>query len=351
VLHADLSLRLGDLDLRLELRAVEGETVALLGPNGAGKTTALRALAGLAPLDAGRIELDGVVVDEPAAGTFVPTGQRPIGVVFQDHVLFPRLSALDNVAFGLRARGRSKGDARTAATGWLERLGVAGVAAAKPRALSGGEAQKVALARALAIEPRLLLLDEPLAALDAGARVHVRAELRAHLAAFGGARVLVTHDPLDAVVLADRIVVVEGGRAVQSGTPADLTARPATRFVADLVGVNLLIGRAVEQHTVELPGGARLVVADALLAGEVALAVRPQAVGLHGTAPGGSPRNAWATTVTDVEAGPERVRVTLGAPIPITAEVTPGAVAELGLAPGAPVWAAVKAVDVRAYER
>ncbi len=351
MLRATIGLRLGDLDLDVDLTVADGEVVALLGPNGAGKTTALRAIAGLQSVDCGRIEVDGQALDDPATGTFVPTAERPIGVVFQDYLLFPRLSALENVAFGLRARGVPKAEARGRAAGWLARVDLADQATAKPRALSGGQAQRVALARALATEPRVLLLDEPLAALDAGARLHVRAELRRHLASFGGARLLVTHDPVDAIVLADRLVVIERGRVTHTGTAAEVTRHPRSRYVAELLGVNLLHGVAAGEHTVRLDGGAELVVADPLPGPDVAVALRPQAVALHREQPEGSPRNTWPATVADLEADRDRVRVQLDGSIPLVAEVTPAAVADLGLAPGAPVWASVKAVDLTAYER
>jgi molybdate transport system ATP-binding protein len=351
VLHATIGLRLGTLELDLGLDVADGEVVALLGPNGAGKTTALRAIAGLHPLDRGRIELDGHPLDDPAAGVFVPTHRRPIGVVFQDYLLFPRLDALDNVAFGLRARGHGKAEARQRAAEWLDRLGLADHAHVRPGALSGGQAQRVALARALATDPRLLLLDEPLAALDARARIHVRAELRRHLASFPGARLLVTHDPLDALVLADRLVVVDSGRVTQSGEPAEVARRPRTRYVADLVGVNLVHGTAAGDRTIDTDAGVRLTVADPAPAWDVAVAIRPQAVALHPDEPHGSPRNAWRTTVAEIEPDRGRVRVRLDGPLPIAAEVTPAAVAELALAPGAKVWASVKAVDLEVYPR
>jgi molybdate transport system ATP-binding protein len=351
VLHAAIGVHLGEFQLDIALDVGDGEVVALLGPNGAGKTSALRAMAGLLPLDDGRIELDGVVLDDPAADVFVPTADRPIGVVFQDYLLFPRLTALDNVAFGLRARGHDRASARHRAREWLERFTLAEQAHAKPRTLSGGQAQRVALARALATNPRLLLLDEPLAALDAGTRVQVRAELRHHLATFHGARLLITHDPMDALVLADRLVIVERGRVTQAGVPADVTARPASRYVAQLVGINLLHGTATGEHTVRLDSGAELTVADRLPGPDVAVAIRPQAIALHGHQPDGSPRNTWAATVTDLEADHDRVRVTLGGPVAATAEVTPASVAELGLTPGRSVWATVKAVDLTAYQR
>ena len=352
MLEARVGVRLGSLDLDVAVDVDDGEVVALLGPNGAGKTTVLRAVAGLQPLDTGRIALDGQVLDSPADDVFVPTAERPIGLVFQDYLLFPRLSALDNVAFGLRARGRSKADARASAAGWLERFELSSHAGERPAALSGGQAQRVALARALATEPRLLLLDEPLAALDAQARIHVRAELRRHLAAFPGGRLLVTHDPLDAVILADRLVVIDGGRVTQTGTPAEVARRPRSRYVADLVGINLLHGTAVVgAHTVTVATGAELTVADPVATPEVAVAVRPQAVALHPRRPDGSPRNTWEATVAEIVPDRDRVRVRLDGPLPLVAEVTPAAVAELNLTPGIPIWASVKAVDLDTYER
>ena len=351
MLRAAIRVQIGDFRLDIGFEVGDGEVVALLGPNGAGKTTALRVIAGLQPLDDGCIELDGTVLDDPAADVFVPTAERPIGVVFQDYLLFPRLSALDNIAFGLRARGQDKASARRRAREWLERFALAEQAHAKPRTLSGGQAQRVALARALATDPRLLLLDEPLAALDAGTRVQVRAELRRHLATFQGARLLVTHDPVDALVLADRLVIVERGHVTQTGVPADVTARPASRYIAQLVGINLLHGTATGERTVRLDTGAELTVADPLPSRDVALAIRPQAIALHSHQPDGSPRNTWTATVTDLEANHDRIRVTLGGPVAATAEVTPAAVAELELAPGVSVWATVKAVDLTAYER
>jgi molybdate transport system ATP-binding protein len=359
-------LRLGDLDLAVDVEVADGEVVALLGPNGAGKTTVLRAIAGLVPIDEGRIEVDGHVLDDPATPTFVPTHQRPIGVVFQDYLLFPRMTALDNVAFGLRARGMPKAEARRRAHDWLARVDLADRAHDKPRALSGGQAQRVALARALANDPRVLLLDEPLAALDARSRLHVRAELRRHLATFGGARLLVSHDPVDAAVLAERLVVIEAGRVTQSGSTAAVTRRPRSRYVAELVGLNLLHGTALgasgrpgpgpetgvgRDHIVRLESGAELVLADALPARSVAVVLRPQAITLHRNHPEGSARNIWSATVADVEVNRDRVRVQLAGPVPVVAEVTPAAVAELGLLPGVPVWASVKAVDLTAYEQ
>lgn len=351
MLDAAIRTTVGDLYLEIDLAVDDGEVVALLGPNGAGKTSALRAIAGLHPLENGRIELDGIVLDDPSTTTFVPTAERPVGVVFQDYLLFPRLSALDNVAFGLRARGRSRAQARAEAQRWLERFGLADHAGARPRSLSGGQAQRVALARALATDPRLLLLDEPLAALDAGTRLRVRTELRRHLATFEGARLLVTHDPVDALVLADRLAIVEDGRITQSGTLAEVTGRPGSSYVAELVGVNLLHGVAAGERTVRLGTGAELTVADPLPGSEVAVALRPQAIALHRHRPDGSPRNTWAATVGDLEAHRDRVRITLGGPVPATAEITPAALVELDLAAGTPVWATVKAVDLTVYER
>jgi len=345
-LEAGLGLTLGTLVLEVELAVATGELVVLLGPNGAGKTTLLRAIAGLVPLERGRVVLDGDVLEDTAAGTWVPTEQRPVGFVFQDYLLFPHLSALENVAFGLRARGLPKAEARRRAAGWLERVGLATHAGARPRALSGGQAQRVALARAMVGDPRLLLLDEPLAALDAATRTEVRRDLRRHLASFDGTRLLVTHDPLEAMALADRLVVLEGGHITQTGSPAEVSGRPRSRYAAELVGVNLFRGHA-DGHAVKLPGGV-LVVADDHH-GEVFAAVHPHAVALHRQPPEGTPRNIWPGTADALEVVGDRVRVRVSGTVPVVAEVTPAAASELRLADGGPVWATVKATEVTVY--
>ena len=241
---AEMHVELGTLHLDVDLAVEAGEVVALLGPNGAGKTTILRALAGLQPLDRGQITIDGRLVDDPATGGFVPAEERPVGVVFQDYLLFPQLTVLENVAFGPRSRGTPKAAARAQAQRWLDRVGVGDLAGHKPRKISGGQAQRTALARALATEPHLLLLDEPLAALDATTRTAVRRDLRRHLADFDGATVLVTHDALDALALADRVVILEDGSVTQAGTLAEVTTQPRSSYVADLIGMNLLRGDA-----------------------------------------------------------------------------------------------------------
>jgi molybdate transport system ATP-binding protein len=329
------------LDVRL---AVEpGQTIAVVGPNGAGKTTLLRALAGLLPLDRGRIVLDGAVLDDPAAKQLLAVEARSIGVVFQDYLLFPHLSALDNVAFGLRSSGVPKADAARRARTWLDRVGLAAHAAAKPSALSGGQAQRVALARALATEPKMLLLDEPLAALDATTRVDTRRELRRHLQSHDAVRIVITHDPLDAAALADVIVVIEGGRVVQRGTLAEITAHPRSRYVADLVGVNLLAGRAVT-GTVDV-GGIELTVADRV-DGDVLLAIPPRAITLSRVRPAGTARNVWAGVIDGVDHVGDRVRVRVRGPVTIVAEVTDASTRDLDLTDGTEVWVAVKATEI-----
>jgi molybdate transport system ATP-binding protein len=368
-LDARLVVRRGDFLLDVALTAAPGEVVALLGPNGAGKTTALRALAGLTPLDDGHLLLDGRELSA------LPAEKRPVGVVFQDYLLFPHLNALDNVAFGLRCRGLSRREARAEAARRLERMGLERHATARPPRLSGGQAQRVALARALATRPRLLLLDEPLAALDARTRLETRAALRRHLEEFEAVAVLVTHDPLDAMVLADRLVVVEGGRVVQTGTPDLIARRPRTDYVARLVGLNLYRGTA-SGHRVRVDGGgpeagvARPVTdadADAdtgtvtvtvavtvtvteELSGEVFVAFPPSAVTLHRERPAGtSARNVWRCRVAGMESHGDRVRADLTGELPMAADLTTVSAAELGLAPGGEVWATVKAGQTHAY--
>jgi len=346
-LRATVALTRGTLDLDVSLDLAMGQTVAVLGPNGAGKTTLLRALAGLQPLIRGHVTLDGEVLEDVAAGTCRRPEERSIGVVFQDYLLFPHLSALDNVAFGLRCRGLARPDARRRAAGWLERFGLGDRLAAKPGELSGGQAQRVALARALATDPRLLLLDEPLSALDASTRLEVRRELRRHLASFPGVRMVVTHDPLEAIALADVLVVLEEGRVVQTGTPADVTARPRSRYVGELVGVNLFRATGAGDRVV-LAGGETLQVPGAW-ADDVFALVHPRAVSLHRREPEGTPRNVWKGTADSLDREAERVRVRVGGPIPIVAEVTPAAVADLALADGGAVWVSVKATEIEVY--
>ncbi|MET9559512.1 ABC transporter ATP-binding protein [Streptomyces tauricus] len=341
-LDAHLVVERGTFRLDVALRVAPGEVVALLGPNGAGKTTALRALAGLTPLTGGRLRLDGTALER------TPPESRPVGVVFQDYLLFPHLTALDNVAFGPRCQGASKAEARARAAEWLDRLGLAEHAGAKPRRLSGGQAQRVALARALATRPRLLLLDEPLAALDARTRLEVRAQLRRHLAEFEAVAVLVTHDPLDAMVLADRLVVVEDGRIVQEGAPADIARRPRTDYIAQLVGLNLYRGEA-DGHAVRLDAGPAITTTEALR-GPVFVAFPPSSVTLYRDRPTGvSARNLWACEVAGLETHGDQIRADLAGELPLVADLTTAAAAELDLHPGASVWATVKATQTHAY--
>ena len=341
-LIAELAVRLGALALDVALEASAGETVAVVGPNGAGKTTLLRVLAGLVRPDRGRVTLGGQVLDD------LPPERRPVSVVFQDGILFPHLSALDNVAYGLRARGAGRTDARRRAAGWLERVGIdARHATSRPAALSGGQAQRVALARALATEPALLLLDEPLSAVDAGAKAQLRRVLREQLATTPAVRLLVTHDPVDAMALADRLLVLESGRVTQHGPPAEVATRPRSAWVAQLAGLNLFRGR-VDAGQLLLHDGSALTVASDVRGDAFAL-VHPRAVALHRARPEGSARNAWAGEATGLHLEGDRVRVQVDGTPPIVAEVTPAAAAELRLAEGGPVWISLKATEVDVY--
>jgi molybdate transport system ATP-binding protein len=342
-----MRLGIGAFELDVDLSVESGELVAVLGPNGAGKTSLLRGLAGLLPLEEGRVALDGVVLEEPTSGIHVPSEGRPIGMVFQDYLLFPHLTVLENVAFGLRSRGKPPLDATAIAQRWLERVGLRAEAQRKPASLSGGQAQRVALARALATDPVLLLLDEPMAALDASTRVELRRDLRRHLESFRGVRLLVTHDPVEAMAMADRLVILEQGRVLQSGTPAEVTQRPRSRYVADLVGVNLFRGRA-SGNLITIAGGGSLMAAGAG-DGEVFAVVHPRTVALYRTRPDGTPRNVWEGRAVDLDYEGERVRVRLEGTPPIVAEVTPAAVRELSLDRGDAVWIAVKATEVNVY--
>ncbi len=334
------------LDARLQVPA--GNVLALLGPNGAGKSTALRVIAGLLPASAGYVHVGERTWEDRATGVRLATEQRSIGVVFQDYLLFPTMTARDNVAFGLRAKGLEKGPARELADGWLARVGLTEEASHRPAQLSGGQAQRVALARALATTPQVLLLDEPLAALDAGTRMSVRGDLRRHLREFGGATVLVTHDPLDALILADRVAVIEGGAVVQTGTPQEITRNPKTRYVAQLVGLNLFAGKS-DGTSIRLPDGAELVTSEPHY-GEVFVVARPSSISVHRDVPHGSPRNVWAGTIATVEQHGDLVRLFVNGPPDVAVDVTTAAMAELQLGVDERVWLSVKATDLTVYD-
>ncbi|MFE4060023.1 ABC transporter permease [Streptomyces sp. NPDC059096] len=332
---------------QLTLDAGPGTTVAVVGPNGAGKTTLLRALLGLTPRAHAELRLGELDV------TSLPPHRRGVAWVPQNGALFPHLSALANTAYGLRARGVPRAEARRAAQRWLDRLGVGHLAHRKPHQVSGGQAQRVALARALAARPRLLLLDEPLAALDQTTRARVRHTLRGHLDGFGGVCLIVTHDPVEAVSLADRVLVLDEGRVLQDAPPAEVTRHPRSPWVARMLGRNAWPGVFGPDGFAPDAGG-RLVVAEPLPDGTPALAViAPEAVSVHRERPGGSPRNVWPGTVREITALGSRLRVLITsdeAP-DLVAEITPQAAAELRLADGVPVWTGVKATEVTLVPR
>jgi molybdate transport system permease protein len=338
-LQAAVAVRHGAFELDVAVTADPGEVLAVVGPNGAGKSTLLRALAGLQSCE-GRTVLDGDDITECAPE------RRPVGWVPQRGALFPHLSVLDNVAFGI---GRRRG--RRAAQDWLDRLGIGALAQRRPAQLSGGQAQKVAVARALARRPRLLLLDEPLSALDTAARGDVRRMLREHLRDYDGVTLLVTHDPVDAATLAGRLVAVEGGRVVQDDTVAVVARAPRAPWLAQLLGANACRGRS-RDGGVDVEGGGRLVAAGeatngARTDGAEALAVfAPQAVALHRDRPSGSARNVWPVVVRQLTEVGGRVRVDADGMPPVVAEVTTAAVAELRLQEGDRMWASVKATEV-----
>ncbi|HXC85398.1 MAG TPA: ABC transporter ATP-binding protein [Trebonia sp.] len=347
MLEADIQLRLRRLNLDAAFMVAAGEVLALLGPNGSGKSTTLKALVGLLPLAGGRVVLDGTVLEDPQRRIRVAPEKRPIALMFQDYLLFPHLSALENVAFGLRCRGTDKKVARQQAAEALTRLGLDEVVEARPGAMSGGQQQRVAMARALVTDPRLLLLDEPLAALDVSIKTNVRRLLRDVLRKSNAANVLVTHDLLDAVALGDRMIVLENGGVVQTGTPAEVTARPRSRYVADLTGVNLLRGTA-HGTLLELDGGGQLSCA-APAAGPALAVIAPATVSVARERPEGQEENTWSGQISAVDLMGDRVRVHVDGTPAITAEVQPAAVDQLKLDDGGKIWAWVSSSDISVY--
>ncbi|CAN5356011.1 ATP-binding cassette domain-containing protein [soil metagenome] len=345
----ELSARVKARGFDLEFAMAPGEHVAILGPNGAGKSTTLSVLAGLLKPDDGRVVLDDRVLADVGRGTsakWVPPHDRGIALMAQDPLLFPFLTVLENVAFGPRSAGVSKAAAREVARHWLSEVEASDLAARKPHELSGGQAQRVALARALAADPKLLLLDEPLSALDVGTAPLMRQVLRRVLA--GRSAIIVTHEILDALLLADRVIVIDDGSIVESGPTAEVLARPRSAFTARLAGLNMVVGAA---SGTAVRGEAGLVVEGAargdVVQGQQAVAVfRPHAVSVFVQPPAGSPRNQIAVTVTELEPRDGNVRVRAGE---LSADITAAAAADLDLAPGVRAYFSVKANQVTIY--
>ncbi|MDF2847838.1 MAG: modB, partial [Oerskovia sp.] len=381
-------VRLAERGVDIDLAVEPGQVVAVLGPNGAGKSTLLQAVTGLLPHrarprsgspDELHVSIDDTVLTDTTRGTAVPPRRRRIGWLTQRPLLLAHLDAVDDVAFGLRARGTTRPEARATARERLAELDAEHLAGRRPHELSGGQAQRVSIARALATDPRVLLLDEPLASLDVGVAQQVRRALHDAQRAHPRTTLLVTHDLLDVLLLADRAVVLERGRVVEDGPAREVLTRPRSRFAARLAGINLLSGAATDDGGLRLGAGGDAatgtssastrsdaqvvagVVADdgGLVEGDPAVAMfEPRAVAIHREAPSGSPRNAFAVTITSLEphgqlfrawgevAGPREVRDAVGH---LAADLTPRSVADLRLAPGERVWFAVKAAEVQVY--
>lgn len=333
-------------DVSVVLELADGSTTALLGPNGAGKSTIVSALSGLLPVDEGEIEIGGNIVDSPNDNIFIGASKRNVGVVFQDYVLFDHLSVRDNISFGPRSKGRSSNEAAAITEDLVARFELEELAQRRPTELSGGQAQRVALARALAIDPDVLLLDEPLSALDVASRSRVRKSLAEHLQTFSGPRLLITHDPTDAFLLADRIVVLEGGRVTQSGSPEEIRRHPATPYVAALSGRNLLHATS-NGGLLNVAGSTQhLQTSNTSASGAVLVSIAPSAIALHPSQPHGSPRNTWQSIVAAIEPLGDTSRIYLGDPLALTADLTPGAVSALDLTPGSAVWVSIKATEI-----
>ncbi|HEX8102569.1 MAG TPA: ABC transporter ATP-binding protein [Solirubrobacteraceae bacterium] len=354
MLQVETRTTLGALQLDVALDVAPGRCLALAGPSGAGKTSVLRTVAGLLRPEHGRVVCDGETWLDTDRRIDVPAEERRAGYVFQAYALFPHLTARANVAYALdhlprRDRGKH-------ADALLERFGVAHLCDERPRTLSGGERQRVALARALARRPRVLLLDEPLSALDTRTRASAARELGTVIAEAGAPTLLVTHDFTEAALLGHEVGVIDGGRVVQRGTAAELAATPASAFVADFTGAVVLTGTARPgpdgTTLVDLDGGGTLTSVERA-EGLVAVSVYPWEIALApaGKPDPGSARNHLAVEVLAVTAIGNRVRVGLAAPQPLTAELTAASARALELAPGARVTATFKAAATRLLVR
>ncbi|GAB2451269.1 molybdate transport system ATP-binding protein [Conyzicola lurida] len=336
-----LDARVDARDVDLAITVQRGETVAVLGPNGAGKSTLLGLAAGLLRADSGSATLDGATLFD--AATFVPPHSRGVSLLAQDALLFPHLSVLENVAFGPRSAGVRAAAARSMARDWLGEVDALEFASRRPAELSGGQAQRIAVARALAAGPKLLLLDEPLAALDISVAPAVRRMLRRVLA--DRTALIVTHDILDAYTLADRVIVVDGGRVVEEGPTRSVLERPRTAFTAGLASLSVLTGERTATG-LWTAGGDIAAPSDLPVGTAVAAAIRPAAVSVSLEEP--REVNRLRGTVRDLEPRGDVIRVRSDL---LSADVAPAVVADLDLALGTPVWFAFGAADVQVYAR
>ncbi|MGH7594353.1 MAG: ABC transporter ATP-binding protein [Gemmatimonadales bacterium] len=349
--------RLGEFQLDVDFAAAAGETLVVVGESGSGKTTLLKLLAGIDRPDSGRIIVAGQPYFDGRRQVDVPAWERMVGFVPQDYALFPHLSVRENVAFGLRAQGISGAAAAPRVMRSLEQFGIGDLAAARPSELSGGQQQRVAIARALVLEPALLLLDEPLSALDLGTRQAIRTELRRVLKSLSCVTVYVTHAPSEALVLGDRIVVLEDGRVAQAGAREELLRRPRSTYIAAFLGLNLFRGRVIDQSA---DGVARI----STMAGElracsvdgagpdVVVTVAPKAVRLHRERPLTHDTNVFSGTVAEVipePPGGDRMRVRLDGELSLVADISASALRGLGLREGGDVWASIDVGDIVAY--
>ncbi len=349
-----LTAEVGDRGFAIELELAAGDRLAVLGPNGAGKSTLLSVLAGTLRPDRGRAVLDDTVLFDVDGrrGRWRPPNTRRVALLAQDPLLFPNLTVLENVAFGPRATGVPVPTARQQARDWLTAVDADQLADRRPGQLSGGQAQRVAVARAVAADPRLLLLDEPLAALDVTVAPLLRRILRDVLA--DRSSVFVTHDLLDAVLLSNRIIVLENGTVVEQGPTTEVLRHPTSAFAARLAGLNLVSGTAQDGEVRPVHGGPGVggVVRTPLAPGESATAVfSPNAVSVFLAPPHGSPRNVFAVTITELEPRGDQVRIraVTAEGESLAADVTPAAVGELDLYPGSRVFFTVKATSVTLY--
>ncbi|MGV9746108.1 sulfate/molybdate ABC transporter ATP-binding protein [Rhodococcus zopfii] len=343
-LHLKARVETRHLDLTVDVES--GGVLAVLGPNGAGKSTLLNLVAGLLRPETGRIAVGDRVLTDTAAGVDVPPHRRSVALLAQEALLFPHLTAAANVAFAPRSTGTRRRQAHREAMRWLEAVDATEFAQRRPRELSGGQAQRVAIARALAARPHLLMLDEPMSALDVTAAPAIRSLLRRILREQGRTALVVTHDPLDVLALADRVAVIDGGSVVETGSVREVLTRPRSAFAARIAGVNLVAGTVTADGLDTGSGPVHGIVDESCRPGDRAVAVfPPAAVAVYSDEPHGSPRNSFRVTVADLEARGATVLVR-AAGTGLAAEITAAAVAALALEPGASVWFVVKAAEI-----